>query len=568
MALAPVVLFTYNRPWHTEQTLNALMRNVLADKSTLYIYCDGPKKDTSKKELNNINEVRSIVRKNDWCKEVIIFEKDDNLGLANSVIGGVTEIIEKHGKVIVIEDDIITGKHFLEFMNSGLECYKDNDRVYGISGYCFPASKRIKESTFFLPIMSSWGYGTWVDRWSKINFSGEELINAVNERGIQSNINFGRLNYYRMLKDQVSGKINSWAVRFYVSMFLDNGVFLYPNTSLLHNIGLDGSGVHCNEEDSKIYGDSFHKDIKIEVNKKSIRLNPKNVELFKNSELNMTENWGKRIKKRIKKTVAPELIQFVKRKTSYKSRREQEFNNLPRYTKTNYQLKGKEIVVADNASFLFMHKEIFEDHIYKFYTSKKEPYIIDGGANIGLATIYLKLLYPFSKIVAFEPDSYIFEMLKTNIHAFDLKSVELINKGLWTKNTTLSFQSEGADGGLIADIDKKAVGTQTIEVVSLKPYLNKTVDFLKLDIEGSETYVLKDIEKQLVNVNRIFVEYHSFVGQPQTLNIIVNILTNANFRLYMSIPGDNSIKSPLLGLRNYNNMDFQLNIFGFKEDLN
>ncbi len=569
MTLAPVVLFTYNRPWHTEQSLNALMQNELADKSTLYIYCDGPKKNISRKEINSIKEVRRIVRKNNWCKEVIIFEKDENLGLANSVIGGVTEIIEKYGKVIVLEDDIITGNHFLEFMNSGLECYKDEERVYGVSGYCFPASKRIKDSTFFLPVMSSWGYGTWADRWSKINFNGNELLNEVHLRNIELNINFGRLNYYQMLKEQVSGKIDSWAVRFYVSMYLDKGVFLYPNTSLLQNIGLDGSGVHSKKGDSKIYNDTFKKNVSIKVDKRNVNLNNKIIESIKSGGLNMQDEWKKKTKKRLKKIVAPELIQLVKRKSKfYKNKEEKRFINLPRYTKCEVTLLGKTIVVPDNASYLFMRKEIFDDNIYKFQSSKKDPYIIDGGANIGLATIYFKLLYPSSKIVAFEPDTDIFDMLKTNVKAFDLQGVELVKMGLWNENTTLSFKSEGADGGLITDLDEKAVETESIEVISLKPYLNKTVDFLKLDIEGSETNVLKDIEKQLENVDRIFVEYHSFAGQPQTLNIIVNILSNAKFRLYMSIPGDNSLKSPFLGLRNYNNMDFQLNIFGFKEGLN
>ena len=566
MTLAPIILFTYNRPWHTEQTLNALMQNEFADKSTLYIYCDGIKKNAYKEDIESIKEVRNIVRKSNWCKEVIIFERDENLGLANSIIRGVTEILKKHGKIIVLEDDMITGKHFLEFMNNGLECYKDEDKVYGISGYCFPSSKIIKDDTFFLPIMSSWGYGTWAKSWAKINFNGQKLLNEVHSRGIESKINFGRLNYYQMLKDQVSGKIDSWAVRFYVSMFLDNGVFLYPNKSLLQNIGLDGTGIHCNAEDSKIYNDSFQKDINIEVAKKDVSLNPKNVELIKNNCLNIRATWRERTKKGIKKIVAPELIQLVKRKTGFKkSIREQKFAQLPRYTKTSFLIEGKEIIVADNASFIFMYKEIFEDHIYKFRTSKKEPYIIDGGANIGLATIYLKKLYPFSKIVAFEPDSYIFEMLKTNINAFNFKDVELVQKGLWSKNTTLSFQSEGADGGLITDVDKMALPTDSIEVVSLKPYLNKTVDFLKLDIEGSETTVLQDIEKLLLNVDRIFVEYHSFVGQPQTLNKVINILHNASFRLYISSPGLSN-KVPFINLNVYNNMDMQLNIYGLKEN--
>src|SRR5690606_5512850 len=124
---------------------------------------------------------------------------------------------------------------------------------------------------------------------------------------------------------------------------------------------------------------------------------------------------------------------------------------IPRYTKTSVQLEGIEIIIPDLASFRFMHKEIFEQEIYKFKTSTPEPYIIDGGANIGLATIYFKKLYPFSRIVSFEPDLKIFETLKQNIGVFNFKSIELIQKGLWNQNTKLLFKSEGADAGLIAE---------------------------------------------------------------------------------------------------------------------
>ncbi len=569
MTLAPIALFTYNRPWHTEKVLEALMLNNLADKSNLYIFCDGPKKDVTTEELKKIDEVRLVVRKKNWCKKVQIIEKNDNIGLSQSVINGVSEIVKKHGKIVVLEDDIVTSKHFLQYMNDGLEMYKNEEKVYGVSGYSFPSSKKINKKTFFLPIMSSWGYGTWIDKWSKINFNGSELLNIVEKSGFNNQINFGRLNYYQMLLDQVSGKIDSWAVRFYVSMFLDKGVFLYPNTSLLQNIGLDGSGVHSKKGDSKIYNDSFQRNVSIKVVEKDVRLNPKIIESIKSGGLNMQDEWKKKTKNRLKKIVAPELIQLVKRKSKfYKNKEEQKFINLPRYIKSEVKLLGKNITVPDNASYLFMRKEIFDDHIYKFQTSKKDPYIIDAGANIGLATIYLKLLYPSSKIVAFEPDSNIFKILENNIKVFNLKGVDLIKKGLWNEDTTLTFQPEGADGGLIQDLDKGTSSSENIEVVSLKPYLNQTVNFLKLDIEGAETKVLKDIEPKLSNVDKIFVEYHSFVGQPQTLNIVVDILTKAKFRLYMSIPGDNSIKSPLMGLRNYNNMDFQLNIFGFKEDKN
>jgi FkbM family methyltransferase len=167
--------------------------------------------------------------------------------------------------------------------------------------------------------------------------------------------------------------------------------------------------------------------------------------------------------------------------------------------------------------------------------------------------------------VAFEPDKMIFNILKGNIKSIGLSNVELINKGLWNATDNLSFKSEGADGGLITNLVKTEITNESVEVISLKSYLQVPVDFLKLDIEGAETIVLKDIKDDLINVEKIFVEYHSFIGQVQTLNEIVDILTKAEFRLYMTIPGNNSLKCPLMGLGNYNNMDFQLNIFGYKE---
>jgi len=264
--------------------------------------------------------------------------------------------------------------------------------------------------------------------------------------------------------------------------------------------------------------------------------------------------------------LAPEVITLIRRKIKSSNQIIAKEEELPRYTKTSVVFEGKKIIIPDIASFRFMYKEIFEQEIYKFKTSTPEPFIIDGGANIGLATIYLKRLFPTSKIIAFEPDPDIFKFLKNNIAAFNLTNVELHQKGLWDHETSLEFSSEGADGGLISDLDKTRSTSIKIETISLKPYLKRPVNFLKLDIEGAENKVLKDIQDNLDMVERIFVEYHSFIDQPQTLNEIIDILTKSKFRLYMSIPGNNSLNSPLMGLGNYNNIDFQLNIFGFKED--
>ena len=291
MNLAPIVLFVYNRPWHTEQTLNALALNNHADKSVLYIYCDGPKKDASEESLKKINEVRQLVKAKKWCKEVIVIENDINLGLANSVIKGVTEVIEKHGSAIVLEDDIITGTYFLKFMNEGLAAYKNDHKVFGVSGFKYPSTKKIEKSTYFLPISSSWSYATWSNRWSNVNFKGNELLNEIENKNLKKKINFGGYPFYEMLLNQVNGKVDSWAIRFYASMFLNKSMFLFPNTSLVKNIGFDASGAHCVEEN--FFSLINVSDEEIKVVKQEVVLNNKIVKLVKQSfELQNLSNNG------------------------------------------------------------------------------------------------------------------------------------------------------------------------------------------------------------------------------------------------------------------------------------
>ena len=560
--LAPIIVFVYNRPLHTLRTLEALSRNELADQSQLFIYCDGPKDEASINDLKKIEEVRLIANEKKWCYKVDVIERHDNLGLSKSVIKGVSEVLREYEKVIVLEDDIVTGKYFLRFLNQGLVLYENDKKVYGVSGYKFPNNKKIKKETFFLPIMSSWGYGTWVDRWSKINFNGQELLNIVEKKSIKYKLNFSNLDYYIMLKNQVAGLNDSWAVRFYVSMFLDNGVFLYPRVSLIKNIGFDGTGVHCLAESEKFYDENYKNDTLINPTHHNVTLKKSVLRSYRKRK---KMNFYKILKKKIIKKIPPEFIIFFNRKFK-KTSKNKILNSLPRYTETVDVLLGTEIQLPDNASYNFMKKEIFNEEIYKFNSKSSKPYIIDGGANIGLATIYFKQIYPNAEILAFEPDKKIFQFLENNIKAFMLNNVTLVNKGLWNEVNNFIFLNEGADSGQILLDDVKQYSDSEIEnidVVSLRPYLVKKVDFLKLDIEGAETLVLKDIEDLLINVNHIFVEYHSFLNKEQTIDEVISILKRANFRLYISSPGVSS-KSPLVSVVTYNNMDMQLNIYGTK----
>ncbi|NMH86361.1 glycosyltransferase family 2 protein [Flavivirga algicola] len=243
MNLAPVILFVYNRPWHTEQTLNALMLNKYANKSVLYIYCDGPKPNAPIEEINKISEVRQIVRKKKWCKEIVIIERDENLGLFKNVIDGITTIVNKYGNIIVLEDDLISSPYFLTYCNEGLEMYKKEQNVYSINAFQFPLETN-RVDTFLSPLAtSSWGWATWKDRWNILDISIKNKEQIQNHFFLKSRFNFADYDYAAMLNNP-----KSWAIKWYYSVFLRNGLGLFPTKPLITNIGLDGSGENCGTE--------------------------------------------------------------------------------------------------------------------------------------------------------------------------------------------------------------------------------------------------------------------------------------------------------------------------------
>jgi hypothetical protein len=247
--LAPIVLFVYNRPYHARRTLESLMANNFADQSTLYIYADGAKEKASKEVLEKIKKTREVIREKQWCKEVHIVEREKNLGLADSVIGGVSDIVNKYGKIIVLEDDFILSKNFLSFMNASLDRYENEERVMQISGYMFPIDfSRIKMSVdaFFLPFTSSWGWATWKRSWDLFDPEMRGLEILKNNNNLREKFDLkNSYPYYRMLLNQKKGEISSWAIRFYLSVFLKKGLVLFPKKTLVLNEGFDGSGVHC-----------------------------------------------------------------------------------------------------------------------------------------------------------------------------------------------------------------------------------------------------------------------------------------------------------------------------------
>jgi FkbM family methyltransferase len=241
-------------------------------------------------------------------------------------------------------------------------------------------------------------------------------------------------------------------------------------------------------------------------------------------------------------------------------------SRLPRYTPGSFDWGESKISFPDAASFVFMYKELFIGHIYKFKSDKKPPFIIDCGANIGMSVIYCKELFPEARIIAFEPEKKIFSYLEKNITALKLENVELINKAVWKEEGTIQFSNEGADASRISSLhaEDQFQSHYDVQAVRLSSYIDRTVDFLKLDIEGAEIEVIKEIEGKLKFVNHLFIEYHSFENAPQELDILLSILTRQHFHYYIDSP-NRSISSPFVEKSSFYSFDFFLNIYAFKK---
>lgn len=247
MLLAPIVLFVYNRPWHTKQTLDALKKNHLANESVLYIYSDGAKVNASEEDISKIREVRNVIREENWCKEVHIIESESNKGLADSIVAGVTEVVNRHGNIIVLEDDIVTSPGFLKYMNDALEMYENEEKVMGVSGYMFPINPEGLPDTFFYRANTCWGWATWLSAWNKYNNDGFSLYRNLIEKPINWEVfNAFQGNAFKIqLIDNVEKRLETWAIKWHSVIHLNNGFVLHPSQTLVKNIGMDGSGVHC-----------------------------------------------------------------------------------------------------------------------------------------------------------------------------------------------------------------------------------------------------------------------------------------------------------------------------------
>jgi hypothetical protein len=243
---APIILFAYKRPWHTLSTLRSLQGNIGADKSVLYVFCDGPKVGISEVGMADLLETRRIVHSEKWCGEVHVFESDVNKGLSKSVIDGVGRIVADYGRVIVLEDDLELSRYFLSYMNVGLATYEFNQDVVSIHGYRYPIDvSQLNADTFFLRGADCWGWATWQRGWALFEPDAHAIYGELKQKNAFLDFDFeGKARYKKMLEQQMAGEIDSWAIRWYASAFLKNKLTLYPKFPMVRNIGNDDSGTH------------------------------------------------------------------------------------------------------------------------------------------------------------------------------------------------------------------------------------------------------------------------------------------------------------------------------------
>jgi putative methyltransferase (TIGR04325 family) len=244
--LTPIVLFVYNRPLHTRKTIEALSKNKLADQSQLFVFSDGPKEDASIEDVEKINEIRELINEITGFKSIEVIESEFNLGLAKSIIQGVNFLFEKHDKLIVLEDDIVPSIGFLKYMNSALNLYENNEKVGCIHAWNYNLKYgKNYDSTFFLKGADCWGWATWKSSWKLFNPNGDQLLKQIEETNQHYSFNRnGSHDFIKMLKDQINGDNNSWAIRWHASLFLAGKFCLHPTIPIVQNIGIDNSGTH------------------------------------------------------------------------------------------------------------------------------------------------------------------------------------------------------------------------------------------------------------------------------------------------------------------------------------
>lgn len=298
---APVIIFAFNRLEHLKVTIECLKNNIHALSTDLIIFSDKEKKVS---DNIKVKMVRSFLKSISGFKSITVVFRNTNYGLAKNIIEGVTEVINIHGKVIVLEDDLLTSKNFISYMNKTLDFYEEDNQIFSISGYTgkLKSLENLKEDVYLSYRPSSWGWATWKDQWDSIDWDVKDFDEFINDRQAVKKFNRGGIDMTRMLKHCMQGKNHSWAIRWSYSMSKQDKYCVYPKVSKVQNIGFGNDATNCtgvdiyqtNLDDGEQVKFNFTKDITID---QQIAKEFRYTFSYRNKALNRLQNYIGRFKK-------------------------------------------------------------------------------------------------------------------------------------------------------------------------------------------------------------------------------------------------------------------------------
>ncbi|MFT7157111.1 MAG: FkbM family methyltransferase [Parvicella sp.] len=532
---APIVLFVYNRPDHTEKTLNALSKNRLAFESTLIIYCDGPKPSTSKEDVDAIELVKKVVRSFNWPGVKRIICREVNFGLAKSIMNGVSEVLDEFGKVIVLEDDIVTSDGFLEYMNAALNLYESSDKVMHISGYWFPTKnfKNLPE-TFFYQVPSCWGWGTWSRAWSSLILDPGSILKSLEENNSLDDFEIGgNSGFLDQLERNANGTVETWAILWYGSVYLNNGLCLHPSYSLVNNIGHDESGTNSKTNSSFSWSELSSKQ-KIVV--QEFMLNPKakrEMQIFYSKESRV-----KRALKYLWNLSLSKIYSTIKPRIGTN-----EISHYPKWEtiKSGY---GKGIkLFLDIPAFSGWHSMIMGDYdafMFEELVDERPKVIFDIGSHFGYNAMIFSEIFKDSRVLAFEPNPHNYELLIKNVEENRMHNIDCYPVAVGDtegrivmkiSDDVAGSQSTGSHiEGIQTPLSESHYSTfirQEVDQTTLDSFSksNSTVpDIIKIDVEGFEAFVLRGAVDILRNHHPILlIEVHSVFAMYECSHFLTQL---------------------------------------------
>lgn len=293
--LAPITVFAYKRLDKIKQLMDSLAKCEKAEESIVIVFCDGAKSD---KEILLVNEVRDYVetvKRNNIFKEMQVIYQSINKGLAHSIIEGVTEVLEKYGKIIVLEDDLLVSRDFINYMNNALDFYEKDLRYGEISSYTMPIPylRRYDKDVYVMRIADCWGWATWKDRWDNCDWELESLDSFKKDVNNVKRLEKLRAGMMNMLESQKAGIYDTWAARWFFHLYLKNQWTVYPRECRSINIGYDGTGTNCDNQ-TKFNNVLFSgNSCKFEYLKADTKMEKKNAKYAKNKQSFFVSIWKK-----------------------------------------------------------------------------------------------------------------------------------------------------------------------------------------------------------------------------------------------------------------------------------